>query len=147
MAYADSIRTTSPTMEGVATLIEGIFSSGYGLTVSTWTPTLTASGSMTYTSTSVNKAIYVQVGKLVFFNVSFTGTVGGSVSTALKFTLPITAAHLYHAFHVTYANPTTILSGAASQASTTVVDVYNSTGGNWTAGTAGCTVQGWYEAA
>ena len=147
MAYADSIRTEFATFENTASLIEGIFGSTYGLTFSTWTPTLSASGSMTYTSTSINKAIYIQVGKLVFFNVSITGTVGGSVSTALKFTLPVTAAHLYHAFPVVYANGGAILGGGASQASTTVVDVYNSTGGNWTAGTAGYTVQGFYEAA
>lgn len=59
---------------------------------STWSPTLTASGSMTFTSTSIATARYIQVGKIVMFQIEFTGTVGGTPDTNLQFTLPVTAA-------------------------------------------------------
>lgn len=57
-----------------------------------WTPTLTADGSMTFTGTSIARARYAQIGKVVMFQIEFTGTVGGTPSTNLQFTLPVTAA-------------------------------------------------------
>lgn len=56
-----------------------------------WTPTFTASGSMTYTPVTTNKAVYRQVGKLVFFRIDASGTTGGVASNTLFFTLPVTA--------------------------------------------------------
>lgn len=92
MAYADTIRTATATMDDVATLIEGIFVSGYGLTWTAWTPTLGATGSMTWTSTAINFAKYIQCGKLIIFAVVAGGTTGGSASSGLTFTLPVTAS-------------------------------------------------------
>lgn len=56
-----------------------------------WVPTFTASGSMTYTSVTANKAVYHQVGKLVFFRIDASGTTGGTASNTLFFTLPVAA--------------------------------------------------------
>lgn len=92
MAYADSIRSGSPTFENVASLVEGIFSSLFGLTFSSWTPSYTCSGSMTYTSVSVTYAKYIRCGKWVigFFYVS--GTVGGTPARVIGLSYPVTAA-------------------------------------------------------
>lgn len=57
----------------------------------TWTPTLSASGSLTFTSTSINKAVYQRHGTEVRFCLNVTGTTGGSTDIALQATLPIGA--------------------------------------------------------
>lgn len=57
-----------------------------------WTPTLSASGSMTWTSTSVGEARFKMTGKLVSFGIQASGTTGGTASNGLIFTLPITVA-------------------------------------------------------
>ena len=59
----------------------------------TWTPTLGASGSMTYGSTTVSYARYTQVGDKVDFEIKVTGTTGGSADDSLTFTLPVTPAN------------------------------------------------------
>lgn len=92
MAYADNIRSATATMNDVATLIEGIFASGYPATWTSWTPSYSASGSMTYTSVTTEYGKYIQVGKLILFILRATGTTGGSASDALVFTPPVNAA-------------------------------------------------------
>lgn len=82
-------------MSDVATLIEGIASSGYPLTWTAWTPTYGASESMTFTSVSTAEATYCQIGKLVAFRVSATGTVGGTASKYLTVTMPVTPSTEY----------------------------------------------------
>lgn len=92
MAYADTLRAATATNNTAAGLIEGIFSSTYGLTWTTYTPTLTPESPMTYTSTSITYAKYIQVGKLVICCVNFTGTTGGTQKSYISFTLPVTGA-------------------------------------------------------
>lgn len=57
-----------------------------------WEPTYAASGSMTYTSVTTNLARYRNTGKEVHFTISATGTVGGTLSNSLSFTLPLPPA-------------------------------------------------------
>jgi hypothetical protein len=54
----------------------------------TWSPTLTANGSMTLSSVTVNRAEYRIVGKKLEFNLAATFTVGGTPNTTISFTLP-----------------------------------------------------------
>ena len=54
-----------------------------------WVPTVTPSGSMTYTSTTLWFARYVQIGDLVHFRIGITGTTGGTASSNISFTLPV----------------------------------------------------------
>jgi hypothetical protein len=54
-----------------------------------WTPTFTASGSMTIGSLSISIARYCQIGKIVYFQVYASMTTGGTASNAIKFTLPL----------------------------------------------------------
>lgn len=58
---------------------------------STWTPTFTASGSMTFAATA-SVARYTRIGKIVYFQITASGTTGGTASTAVRFTLPVTPA-------------------------------------------------------
>lgn len=89
MAYADTMRAATATLEIIAGLIEGIASSGYPLTWSTWSPTYGASGSMTFTSVSTTHAKYFQIGKFVVFKIHATGTTGGTASNAISVSLPV----------------------------------------------------------
>jgi hypothetical protein len=57
-----------------------------------YTPSYSCSGSMTFTSPVTTYAQYWQFGKFVFVRVSVTGTLGGTASTDLYISLPITAA-------------------------------------------------------
>lgn len=59
-----------------------------------WTPTFAGAGSMTYTSVTINRALYRYVGKeggvrFIEYNIAAYGTTGGSASTGITFTLPV----------------------------------------------------------
>lgn len=58
-------------------------------TWSDWTPTYGGSSSMTFGTITTHYARYAQVGKIVFFEISATGTTGGTASTDITFTLPV----------------------------------------------------------
>ena len=57
----------------------------------TWTPAASASGSLTYTSVTVNHAKYKVVPNGVKYKVKTTGTLGGSASNILYLTKPFLA--------------------------------------------------------
>jgi hypothetical protein len=59
----------------------------------TWTPTYGATGSMTFTSVTTVYAKYQRHGKRVRGIINANGTTGGTASTGLTFTLPVTAAN------------------------------------------------------
>lgn len=151
MAYADALRSLSPppTMTDVAALIEGLFVSGFPLTLSSWTPTFSASGSMTFTGTSIVCAKYIQVGKLVIGILKATGTVGGTPSRDLLFTLPVTASSANNIQGASGAaiDSGTVTGGGFVVYSTTQCGCMRSNAANWTAGAAtiGCLFA--YEAA
>lgn len=71
------------------------------LTLTSWPPTLSASGGMTWTSTSVDYAKYFRIGNIVWFIIQARGTTGGTASNALRFTYPV-------------ANPTAVTGIACS---------------------------------
>lgn len=136
MAYADSIRIANPTIEQVATLIEGIFSSGYPTTFSSFVPAPAGGGAMTYSSVTVSRALYVQIGKIVFCDVLFSGTIGGTLSGTVTFTLPVAAAS-DHRIVVSTTNNSSLEAGFILFASSSTSATLQRTGGaNWTAGTA-----------
>lgn len=56
-----------------------------------WTPTFTPGGSMTYSSVTLNNAHYNRQGKIIHFNISVTGTTGGTASNTISFTVPTSA--------------------------------------------------------
>lgn len=56
---------------------------------STWTPAVTASGSMTVSGVTITTAQYTQVGPLIFFQVSASFTLGGTAATDVYISLPV----------------------------------------------------------
>ncbi len=62
-----------------------------------YTPTITPSGSMTFTSVSINTAKYWDYGHKVDLILDVHGTTGGTANTTLSFTLPFEASSDYTA--------------------------------------------------
>lgn len=60
--------------------------------VTTWTPTYSAKGSMTFTSVTTHYANYTRNkdNTSIYVEIKATGTLGGTASTEIKFTPPIT---------------------------------------------------------
>ena len=54
-----------------------------------WTPTPTASGSMTFTITDTIFCQYATIGKLCFISTNIVGTTGGTASSSIRLSLPI----------------------------------------------------------
>jgi len=72
--------------------VTGNFSAtNYAAIASTWTPSWTCSGSMTISSVSLSYARYWRVGPVVHCQVRATFTLGGTASSDIYFTLPVTA--------------------------------------------------------
>ena len=152
MAYADNLRSVTATMNACASSIEGIFSSGYGLTWSTWTPSYSANGAMTFTSVTTDYTKYIQVGKLVIFCLTCHGTVGGTPDTGLIITLPVTPSSNALAYAVNLSANASDAGGATKQAFAYLLApnkayAFKYDNSNWTAGTATVRISGFYEAA
>lgn len=83
----------------VTTVKENKFNplTGFGPWI-TWTPTITASGSMTITSIVINEALYIQVGPITFFKIYIQGLIGGTLGPAINVTLPFTNVGQYTNF-------------------------------------------------
>jgi hypothetical protein len=78
-----------------------------------WTPAVTASGTMTITALTITDAQYLRLGPFVFFKIYASYTLGGTASTMLTFALPV---------------------NAAGQTSTCVCSIYDPTAATWSAG-------------
>lgn len=61
----------------------------FGTNWASYTPTMTASGSMTLSSIVYNDAQYLRVGPLVFFKLNVTFNTGGTADVQLTFSLPV----------------------------------------------------------
>ena len=100
---------------------------------STWAPTWAGSGSMTFTVNTTYSARYLQVGKTVSYSVNVEGTTGGTTSTIVTFTLPVTPADTSVSIVGSGWGD-----GAGSQNSlfarytSGVAQVFNYSGDNWT---------------
>jgi len=146
MAYADTMRVSTATLEIIAGLIEGIFSSGFPATWTAWAPTYGASGAMTYTTVTTTTARYIRIGKLVFFVIDANGTTGGTANTTLTFTLPVTAASQNHVMGGQIFQASGKAAYAVIAGSTGSVSLYDSSNLSLSAGTY-IRVAGVYEAA
>ena len=88
MAYADGLRTTGRVgFDDVADLIDAV--EGRFGAWTDYTPTLSASGSMTWTtSTTIHFARYCERHNIVHLIFDIASTTGGTVSDTLYFTAP-----------------------------------------------------------
>jgi hypothetical protein len=134
-------------MLDVASLIEGIGVAGFPLNWNTWTPTYSCEAGMTFTGVTTNAARYIQIGKLVFYYISFSGTTGGTAKTYLAATPPVTPANAFAA-GAGYAVDNGVICGAAVQVSTTNIYARRYDSANFTLGAGRSGVcMGVYEAA
>ncbi len=146
MAYADSIRTTAPTMGAVASLIEGICSSSGNLVAIYYLPTISVTAPFTFTVTSIPLSKYFQVGKIVFFTLSFSGTAGGTLSSIISIALPVTSPGSNICAACTIVDNSTYKAGAVINNGTTTLEIRKYDASNYTAGSVSITVYGFYEA-
>jgi len=89
MSYANLIRQVSGwTANDLGNLIDGVGGAQSTLNWTSWTPTLTATGSMTITTQVIERCKFIQIGKLFKVKVGFTYTLGGTASNAIILPLP-----------------------------------------------------------
>ena len=88
---ASNAVTTAKIADGAVTNAKLSTTSGeLGGAWQTWVPSYSASGSMTYTSVTTTKARYMLVGKTFIYELRASGTTGGTASSTITFTLPVT---------------------------------------------------------
>ena len=87
MAFADLLRLKTARMSVVADIIDSLNALAFPAWTD-YTPTLSASGSMTYTSTTIGVAKYLKLGNIGLIHIQVSGTTGGTASTDLRFSLP-----------------------------------------------------------
>lgn len=99
----------------------------------TWTPTVTCSGSMTYTSQTINHATYWEFFDRIRITFDITGTIGGTPSTDILITLPVNAhTDVFGGSVVT--NNGTQDGGTIARQSATQAYIRLPASANWTAG-------------
>lgn len=117
--------------------------------LSTWTPTVTGDGSMTASSVTVNDANYVRMGPYIFFRVSVSFTVGGSVNAGFALSAPVVgvvdnSADLFET--ACTDNSAVVTNGCRWRYTASGIYVVKSAATNWTAGTATINISGFYRA-
>lgn len=113
---------------------------------SDWVPTYGSSGSLTWGTITTNVARYIQIGKIVRFVVNATGTLGGTASTDLTFTLPIAATTGHSLGGACQAYNGQPLAGVFTWNDTSTIVVRKYDASNWNnSGTGGFVVQGFYQ--
>lgn len=114
-----------------------------------WVPTYSASESMTFGTITTTQARSIQLGKLVFFTISFIGTTAGPVSYGIDFTLPVTAkSAISQGGGCAVKDGGGYMSGSWSLTDTTHCEIRTTTGANFGIGAnRGTTMNGFYEAA
>lgn len=114
-----------------------------------WTPSYSGEGSLSWAGVTA-VARYIQIGKLVIFQVDATGTTTGSDDNGLEFTLPVTASSATGnpAIGAGYVTSTTTVQGFALLSSTTLGVARRYDSGNFGIGSGRqLSIIGAYEAA
>ena len=100
-----------------------------------YTPSLSANGSMTYTSTTVNLARFKMDGNMVTLVVNHTGTVGGTPNTTISATLPVNCKNDYtYCANNIFNNGANAVGYSGVATSNQSLNSRIANGGNWTAG-------------
>jgi len=114
-----------------------------------YTPTYAASGSMSFGSVTTNLARFAVTGRVCNVVLQASGTVGGSVSYGLHFTLPITAAQRFSVSGAGVGNTAgtskSVVVSNYNLNSTTSAEVSIYDVSNWSAGTRDFSVGASYE--
>lgn len=121
-----------------------------GVALQSYTPAVTASGSMTVSSLANNQGVYVRLGPFIFFSVSATFTLGGTASTEVRVDEPVagTADSTPCAFACSADENGTAVSNARFRYTGSHFVVFKPAGANWTLGAnAAVNIQGIYMTA
>jgi hypothetical protein len=102
-----------------------------------WTPTVTATGSMTISSLSWARKRWMRIGPLIYFEVNFSFTTGGTASTGVYITFHSELAALddFVTAPVGYQDGGGTVVGVAQSYSSTAMLVRKYDGSNWGLGT------------
>lgn len=114
-----------------------------------WTPTLTASGSMTVTSQTIDDAAWVRIGPYILFSLTARYTLGGTTSNYIYIPAPVagTAHDVNVAFKTAADANGTGTTDARWQYDGTRILLFQGGLANWTLGANGaCNIQGFYRA-
>lgn len=142
---ADDVVTS---MQELTDILGRLDSDNFNLPWIQWQPTLSANNSMTFSATTANTARYVKIDKTVNLFLYATGTVGGTPSTALTFTLPLRprGGQLPNFSAIAIDNGSEVCGFArTSAAQSDIINVKRYDGANYTAGSGGFFVSGTYE--
>ena len=115
-----------------------------------WTPTVTASGSMTIASLSVQSARYSVIGRICFINYWVQFTTGGTADTTVYITAPsgLTIKDVYTNFTTNIVNGGDLIPGLGYRGSSTQFAGLIASAGNWGLGTLRSVLMtGFYEIA
>lgn len=104
------------------------------LSWTSWTPTLSASGSMTYGTTTINFAKYIELGNMIFYMIDVTGTVGGTPATDLIFTTPTSVSANTPGNAATVIDGGSAIAGFCNRNSSTTLYVRRYDSAVWSAG-------------
>lgn len=88
-----------------------------------WTPTATAVGGMTFTITTVNHAVYTRFGDFIHFCLVVTGDLTGVANTTIRLSLPVSGAAGQPVFTCLYADGGLATTGVAIVGSTSTFDI------------------------
>ncbi len=87
----------------------------------TWSPTMSATGAMTFTTTATQLAIYQRHGSRVDFLLDITGTTGGTANNGIIFTAPIATSSFSGMFPAFIHDATDGIGGARWTSSSSIV--------------------------
>ena len=136
---------TGLTLAGTVT-ISTPASIAFGSNWQSWTPTVSCTGSMTATSTTVTDAQSLQIGPETQFKVYLSTTLGGTASSELDITLPGTAAGaLSIAYAIVLPNGAAGWSPCVAFVSGSKLLVRLAAGANYTLGSTQFIVAGFYR--
>lgn len=97
-----------------------------------WTPSTSASGTMTFTGVTIHLAKYRIHNKEMSIIVKISGTTGNVASDGIRFTLPYAPADDDQYIPARYLDGGNITVGHASVSTTSSwIEVFRSAGGNW----------------
>ena len=122
-----------------------------GISLSSYTPTATPGGSMTFGSVAIDYAKYFRIGKLCFISIYLSGTIGGTPTSYIDISLPSNASSKGAiAVNASVDNDQPLPCRASGQAVGTIRIIKGpntSASQKFAAGTAYININGWYEMA
>ena len=119
--------------------------------LNSWSPSFAASASMTFTSVTTTYSAWQRVGDMVYISLRATGTIGGTPSTYVTATLPLTAKNIGdYQFGSAYINQTGIASHSgygAFIANSTELQIHQHDESNYAAGSLDLGINAFYQVA